>query len=1018
MFKSSLLRSLALASFLCLTQIAFAQSKVTVNGTVKDANGEPIAGVSIIEKGTVNGTATDLEGNYKLTVPANATISADCIGYASFEFKAGSNGTQNIVLEEDALNLDDVVVVGYSTTTRRDLISSVSQVKTKEIGNLPVTNLSQGLAGRSPGLIVVQSGGGVNVTPQISIRGGGDPLYVIDGVIRNKTDFVNLSSEDIESISILKDASATAVYGSRASNGIIQVVTKNGTKESGLNVDYDFNYSLSQVANWPERMGSYDMAYWTNVGRENDGLSPTYDENAMNAILNGTDLYNYGDWNHRKEVLRPWAPQKKHNVRISGGNDVNHFFASLGNTYQQSLYKTGTHWMDRTNFRLSDVALIKPLNLQITFSIDGYRQTTNHPATLTGNSYFGVFSHLNNHSPLQPYYNKYGNILSGGDNAAAETSADGGYNRDVQNVLNGRGELLWTCPWVTGLKLRVSSDWRYYGNNSKQWVKEPTRYDWDSTSPVADKPENLTLNNGTGLAYTNQAFVDYSNTFGKHTVSALAGFEQYYERTSSFWAKRDQYQFPIDQINVGNANYQTNGGSESEYGRAAWIGQLRYNYANKYYIEGSMRYDGSDYFAPGHRWGLFFSGSAGWIVTAEKFMQSLKDKHIIDMLKLRVSYGETGLDSSAGRFAYLSTYNMNSQGYVVNGGFVPTFSEGSLPSPDLTWYTTRQTDAGFDFSSANNRLYGSFDYFYYSTKGYLVTPTGQSYLNTAFGQSMPKVKSDSEFRREGVEIQLGWRDTVGDFSYDIAGNITFFDQLWAYDQSESESSYMNPYTRTQQNKGYYGTLYHALGYYKNADDVLNSAGIISAVNSTYLSAGDIKYEDTNGDGQITGADVRRLGKNSFPRSQFGILINLGYKGFYFSANFQGATKFNMMSPNNMMVYYDYQTDAWTPSNTSAQYPRLTSNYSLNANNNTQSSDFWLINGAYLRMKDFQFGYDFKYSVLKDQKWISRAKLGITGQNIFTISESLKYGLDPENGSNMNYAYPVERILALYLNIGF
>lgn len=403
-------------------------------------------------------------------------------------------------------------------------------------------------------------------------------------------------------------------------------------------------------------------------------------------------------------------------------------------------------------------------------------------------------------------------------------------------------------------------------------------------------------------------------------------------------------------------------------------------------------------------------------------------KNILNSLKLRLSYGETGLDESAGRFQYMTTYSYNPYAYVVNGKYTPGFTEGDLASPDLTWYTTRQMDFGFDFASLNNRLYGSFDYFYYSTKGYLVAPRGDSYLNTALGVGLPRVKSDSEHRRAGFELQLGWRDDIGDFKYDVSANLTYFDELMALDESEGESSVMNPYQRTQQNKGYYGLLYHNLGYYVSAEDVYNSVGFTGALNSGYLTAGDIKYQDTNGDGQITDADKRRLGKSGKPRGQFGINLNMSYKGFYLSALFQGSTKFNMYVAGSlgmqtgqtygMPVAYDYQTDFWTPDNRDAQYPRLMANTALNQNNNYASSDFWLINGAYLRMKDFQFGYDFKYSLLKNVSWLTRCKMGISGQNIFTISQATKYGMDPEPSDTNYYGYPVERTIALTLNLGF
>lgn len=1029
MLHSSHFRRLAVAILLCFAQIAFAQTKVTVNGNVKDAKGEPVIGAFVLEKGTLNGTLTDADGKWELTVPQGAVISVENLGYTTVEFKADQSGTHDSVLEEDALFLDDVVVVGYSSTTKRDLISSVSSVKTAQIANLPVTNISQGLAGRSPGLIVTQSGGGPDAQPSISIRGGGDPLYVIDGAIRTKADFVSLSPEDIEQMNILKDASATAVYGSRAANGIIQIVTKKGAAGK-LAVDYDFNQAFSQPAHIRTVLESSEQMEITNQGYKNDGLEPAYTQDVIDRAKNHIDSQGRPQQNKRELMIRNWYPTTKHTVRLSGGNDVMRTYASFSNTDQESFAKNVSECFNRSTIRLAETVNLKKFGVQINATVDGYTQSYQDPR---GTQYGGT-SDLGaaDKGTWGTYLNANGlPLFNGNYNEYAQCSDESGYTRTNTSVINAKGEIVWNLPWVKGLSARVSSNYRYYFTDVKNWYKNAAEYDWDSTTPNYAGQPSLNISNGKNIGYTNQAFVEYANQLGKHYVQAVAGYEQYYERSFSYGLARTNYEFQIDQVGVGPASTQTNSGSEAELGRAAWIGQLRYNYANKYYLEGSMRYDGSDYFAPGHRWGAFFGGSLGWVVTAEPWMQSVVEKNIFNMLKLRASYGQTGLDSSAGRFAYMQSYSLSSTAYVVDGAFASGFTEGALPSPDLTWYTTTQTDAGFDFASLNSRLYGSFDYFYYKTFGYLVSPTGESYLNQVMGVSMPKVKSDSEFRREGVEIQLGWRDTVGDFSYDIAGTYTWFDQLWAYDQSESEASFMNPYTRTQQARGYYGNRYHALGFYTDENDIYNSVAYLAGMSSGYLTPGDIKYEDTNGDGQITDADLRRLGKSSMPRGQFGLNINLGYKGFYFSTLIQGSTNFNLgLNGSNMMnsmqtaqwgdllTRYDYMKDTWTPSNTSARYPKLTSNTNLNNNNNFLSSDFWLVNCAYIRMKDFQFGYDFKYSALAKCDWLSRLRVGLSGQNLFTISNSKIYGIDPENNGSQGGGYPIERIIALTVNVGF
>lgn len=1017
----------ALADVSHADAVEMVQQTTKIKGTVVDNTGFGVIGAAVVVKGTTNGVVTDFDGNFEIEAKVGDMLEISYVGYKTITIAASAQH-MNITMEEDTEQLDEVVVVGYSSTSKRDLIASVSTVKAEQISNMPVANIAQGLAGRSPGLIVKASGGGINSTPSISIRGGGDPIYVIDGIIRSSADFSNLSPDDIQSMSILKDASATAVYGSRATNGIIQIVTKQG-KEGKVSFEYDFNQSFAQPSIWPEKMSSYDRAIYANIARENDGLDPAYTQEGLNHFKNGTDPLNFANTDWRKLVLNDWAPMQKHSIRLTGGSETSKYYVSLGHINQNSLYKNDNHWMKRTNFRVSNTTLIKDLGLTINTSIDGYRQHKTHPYTSTASDYYGVFSHINDKYSRYPGVNKFGLPYNITDNPVAETAKDAGYIRNIENVINGKGELIWELPWVKGLKVRAASNYRYYGETQKSWRKDAAQYDWDSESPIyANKPV-LNHTSATGYSFTNQAFVEYAGQFGKHSVSALGGFEQYYEKTESYWLQRDNYAFDIDQIGVGDANSQTNGGSEAEMGRAAWIGQVKYNYDNKYYAEGSIRYDGSDRFAPGNRWGAFFSGSLGWVVTAEEFMQELVEKNILNSLKLRASYGETGLDESAGRFQYMTTYSYNPYAYVMNGQYYPGFTEGALASPDLTWYTTKQMDFGFDFASLNSRLYGSFDYFYYSTKGYLVAPVGDSYINTALGVGLPRVASDSEHRRAGIEVSLGWRDNIGDLKYDIAGNFTIYNTIWALDESESESSRLNPYHRSQQVKqNFYGTLYKNLGYYTSAEDVYNSAGIINSYNSGYLTAGDIKYEDTNGDGQITSEDQRRLGKSSSPHNQFGLNINLSYKGFYFSTLFQGSLGFDLyVTPalgmqtgqtGDMPVAYDYQTDFWTPDNRDAQYPRLMSNTGLNSNNNYASSDFWLINGSYIRMKDFQFGYDFKYKLLKNVAWLTRCKVGISGQNIFTISEATKFGLDPEPKDTGYYGYPVERTLAFTLNLGF
>lgn len=1008
------------------------QNGKTITGKVTDSQGEPMIGVTIYLKSDPGkGTITDIDGKYSIDVPEGVELVFSSIGYVKQALKVKA-GTLDVVMKEDTQALDEVVVVGYGTTTKRSMIASVSSVKSDELSTLPIANMSKGLAGRAPGLIVKSSGGGINNKAQISIRGGSTPLVVIDGIIRNYDDFIQMPSDDIESLSLLKDASATAVYGSRAADGIIQVTTKKG-KEGKPTIEYGFNMSFSQPAHWEEPMDSWDRAEYANIAKQNDGLPEAFSADRIQKMRDGSDPLQNGNTKWRDLVLRNAAPQQQHSVRMTGGTEVNNYYMSLSHLDQESLYKSDNYNMQRTNFRLSQSSLIKAIGLKVTSTLDGYLQKETHPYTSSASSPWAVFSHIQNRSPLTPGVNKFGLPYNSSDNPVAETAKDAGYNRTEEKVINGNLKLEWAVPWVKGLNLSATGNYRYGLKVTKQWRKDAAKYDWESEEPLYSSLPLLHNKTEYGHTWTTQFFANYNRTFGKHTISALGGYEQTYGYSNNYWVQRENYQFAIDQIGPGPESTQKNGGSEGESGRAGWVGQVKYNFDNKYFIEGSMRYDGSDNFPKNHRWGTFYSASVGWSVADEAFMETLVEKNIFNQLKLRASYGQVGLDNwgdendpfHIGRFEYLTSYSLNNKGYVLNGAYVPSFSEGGIPSSDISWFTTEQVDVGVDFSSLENRLYGSVDYFYYKTHGFLYAPNPVDVGYTGpLGMSLPRISTNGEHRRAGFDMSLGWRDNYKDFTYDISVNVTKFDQLWAFKPDESVSSLMNPYKRGSQQKGFYGTMYQNLGFYTDAEDVYNS---VKRLESYDLTAGDLKYNDFNGDGKIDASDQIRLGKSSFPRANYGINIKLGYKDFFLNVLFQGSSRFDMYASGTAVmaggqvgelpVIYEYQTDFWRPDNTDARYPRLMSSSGLNGDNNYITSDFWLINGAYLRMKDVTFGYNFK-RLLKNVSWVSKATLAFSGQNLFTISEALKYGLDPENASTEHYGYPNERVYAISLSVGF
>lgn len=994
----------------------------TIKGNIVDEQGETLIGVAIIVQGTTAGTVTDFDGNFEIAAKKGAILEISYVGYITQKVKVTGTSPLKIVLKEDTQKLDEVVVIGYGTTSKRKTTSAVSTVNSDDISKVPVPNVTQSLAGRAPGLIVTTAGGGINATSSISIRGGGTPLYVIDDIVSEERDFQNLNPEDIDQISILKDASATAVYGARAANGIIMIVTKQG-KTGKINVNYNFNYTLSQPADLPEKLDAYNAAYYVNRGQKFDGLPDIYTSDDLQKYQDGSDPFGHANTDWQDVCMRSFAPEQRHNLSVSGGSENIKIYTGLGYYDQESIYRTDTHSMQRYNLRTNLVANVKEIGLKITTGIDAYILDLQEPSTDQGYGYFRTWSHIQNRKPFEPAYNPFGQIYSGTtDNPLIDISGDGGYLKQQRSSVRGNLGLEWIVPWVPGLKLKALGSYTIVNDRNKQWNKTATAYDWEGTPNTPAKPS---LSKGTYYHrnFTTQFFADYNQTFNEiHTIGVTFGIEangQDYDNNS---LSREQYILDVDQIGAGPVNTAKNSSSEGVgYRRAGLVARVKYDYASKYMAEASMRYDGSDNLPKNKRWGTFFSGSLGWVVSEEAFWQDLKDRHIFDQFKIRGSYGEIGLDN-INRYSYLASYNLVERGGYFGGQFVPGFSEGALVSPDITWYTTKDFNIGFDFGSLNNRLSGSVDYFRKATTGYLASPSNVGYT-APLGKDLPKIKTNGESIRQGVDLIIQWKDKIGDLNYTLSGNITYYDSRYNVNPYEAEVDLKNPYKRTTQEGSYTTIGYITSGLYKDFYDVLNSP---KRTSSTNLMAGDIKYIDFNGDGIIDSEDQTRIGNGSSPKANYGINLDLNYKGWFMNMLWQGATSYNILmgsilqggNSNYLPVIYEFQTDIWEPGNTDSRYPRQHSSAGFNGSNNFTSSDYWLIDAKYIRLKNASIGYDFKHKLLKKVSWLSKCSLSLAGYNLLTFSPAKKYGMDPEIGDGSLYTYPISRVYTINLNLGF
>lgn len=1005
-----------------------AETKV-IKGNIVDNNGDPIIGANIRVKGTSTGTISDIDGNFTLEIDENAQLlEVSYIGYETRDIPLKGQKELKIVLKEDTETLDEVVVVGYGTTSKRKATAAISSVNADDIAKTPVPDVTQSLAGRAPGLIITQSGGSLGTTANISIRGGGTPLFVIDDVISEARDFENLNPEDIEQMSVLKDASATAVYGARAANGIILVTTKQG-KVGKMNVDYNFNYDLSCPSYLPEKLSSYDVLNYQNISRINDGMAIVTSEEDLQKYKDGTDPYKYPNTNWQEVCMRDFAPSQRHTLAIRGGNETLKVYSALGYYDQESIYRTNSNNMQRYNFRTNIVATFKDLGLKFNSGVEAYIWDIKEPYTHQGRGASFIWSHIQNRRAFELDRNQFGQIFSGtSDNPLIDISSDGGYFKQQRSTVKGNVGLEWSLPFLQGLKLKALGSYAIANDRDKAWQKTPICYDLEGNPNEPSKP-NLTKNTYYHRNFTTQFLANYNHTFTtEHTVDALLGLEASGSDYDNNSLSRQEYLLDIDQIVVGPVNTAKNSSAEGvNYRRASLIGRVKYDYAAKYIAEASMRYDGSDYFPKDNRWGLFFSGSLAWVISEEEFWESLKEKHIFDMFKIRGSYGEIGLDGSTdnrlGRYEYMQSYIYNDRGGYIGQQFYPGFSEGALVSSDITWYTSKNMNVGFDFASLNNRLSGTVEYFRMSTTGYLASPSNVGYT-APLGTSLPKVKSNGESIRQGAEFLLSWQDNIGELKYNISGNLTFYQDRWNINPDESEVDLKNPYKRSTQVGSYWGLGYNCLGYYQNYEDIMNSPKRPESVN---LGAGDLKYEDFNGDGIIDDNDQYRIGHASSPRMNYGLSLGLEYKGWFMNMLWQGAGSYNIHVGSSLMgggnqsstpVIYDFQEDFWTPNNTGAAFPRLRNSAGYVGNNNTVTSSFWLVDAKYIRLKNLSIGYDFKHKLLKNIGWLTKCSVSLSGYNILTFSPAKKYGMDPEIGDGNLYNYPVPQIYSVSLNLGF
>ncbi|SDL14271.1 TonB-linked outer membrane protein, SusC/RagA family [Catalinimonas alkaloidigena] len=972
-----------------------------VTGTVTDTEGQPIPGVSITVKGTTKGTVTDLNGAFELSAADNEVLVFSFIGFLSKEIPVSGQATINVQLEEDVAQLDEVVVVGYGEQKRSDISGAVSQVEQKEIARSPAPNLSNNLVGRTAGIIATQrSGSPGDDQSNIFIRGIGttgdaSPLYVIDGIIRTARDFAQLNANEIESVSVLKDAASAAVFGVRGGNGVILVTTKRGVAGK-MQIALNASYGIQERTRTPEYVGSYEWAMLYNEALVNQGQAPQYTDDDLQKYRDQSspDTHPDTDW---LSVLSTTAPMYNMGITANGGSDKVQYATSLSYLNQEGIVPSNV--FKRYNFR-SNIDANVTNTTKLSFDVSGRNESTNNVAAPE------LFRWLMSARPnLAPIKWSNGTYSSG---PAYQALPENGYRNRLIQAFKGRVQLLQQLP-VEGLSLKGIASFDKTLTDQKNWTFAKTPYyTLASDGSFVEAPRGATelySDHNDYQSITLESHLNYMHTFGRSEVSGLVLYTQTKEYWNFISGLRTGYTLGIDELDFGSAANRNNRGYSGSSGRQGVVGRLNWTYASKYILEGSFRADGSEQFAPGNRWGFFPSASVAYVISRESFLENVP---MINFLKLRGSYGVLGNDRLGGaRFLYLQSFYQNGTAVFGDGNVQPAIFEGRLSSPNVTWETVKKLNIGFDATLWNNQLSVTADFFYDKRSDIL----GQRNLSvpSLLGIDLP-FENLAKVDNKGIELVLGHQNSLSeDLRYSMNANLTFARNKVIYiDEPASE----NPNIRRTGRPLNAQFGYRALGLFQTVEEVQNAPTQIGDI-----APGDIRYEDVNGDGKIDDLDRVYIGSSNTPEIIFGYNGNLAYKNFELSLLFQGGTRVQQYYSGEAAWPFFLGTsgvlkqnlDRWTPENTDASEPRVL----INADNNHAGSSFWLRDASYVRLKNVEIAYNVPVANLK---FVQGIRVYVNANNALTWTAIENF--DPENDSGRGWGYPQFRIWNAGLNINF
>lgn len=992
----SRLRMMVCLIGMLLPMCMFAQ-QITVQGVVKDQTGETVIGASVMEKGTTNGTITGIDGDFSLNMSSNGTLVVSFVGYKTQEVQVKGQKQLQVVLSEDAEMLDEVVVIGYGTMKKSDLTGAVSSIGNKDIKDSPVSNLGQAIQGKISGVQIVDAGKpGDNVS--IKIRGLGsinncDPLVVIDGV---PTDLglSSLNMADVERLDVLKDASATAIYGSRGANGVVMITTKRGTEGKGK-LAVSANYSFQNATNVPSLLNAAQYAELSNDMMVNSGRNPNPEWANPSELGAGTDWMD--------ELLRTGVMQN-YTVSYSGGNEKSHYYVSGGFLDQSGIVKSVNY--RRFTFQSnSDAQVLKWLKFSnnITFSADTKKSGSyNIGDALKALPIYPVKNEDGSWSGPDGNSEWYGSTRNPIGPTELNKSQTDGYNF----LANLTAELTFT-KW---LKFKST-----FGYDAKFWFIDnfTPKYNWKPT-PTEETSRYKSDNKSFTYLWDNYFLFDH--TFAeKHRVGLMAGMSAQWNTNDYLNAQKNVFMFDnVHEMDNGEEMYAI-GGNETEWALLSYMARVNYSYEDRYLLTATIRRDGSSRFGKKHRWGTFPSVSVAWRASQEKWFP--KNDYIND-LKVRAGYGVTGSQASVGNYSYLASYNTSVYPFGISSGNQTALVSSTLANPYIHWEEVAQTNIGFDASLFNSRVMFSFDAYLKETRDMLVKASIP--ITSGFEDTTTTYTNAGKVRNQGIEMSLHTINLTGELGWETNLTATYnknkikdLNSDVPYYINQINNSYVAMLAKDYPINVFYG--YVTDGIFQNQSEVNTHAVQPGA------EPGDIRFRDLNNDGVINDSDRTVIG-NPNPSWLFSMNNSLSYKGFELSVFLQGIAGNKIYNANNidntgMAAAYNQTTDVlkrWQGEGTSNSMPRAVFG---DPNQNTRVSDRFVENGSYLRLKNITLSYTFPKQWLQKAQ-IENARLSLSCENVATITGYS--GFDPEvgiNGIDQN-RYPISRTFSLGLNFNF